>query len=196
MWFTRPLDYKFPGTLFTFVLSLANTEPHMQSVLSNCGSKLKRNGLYSYRNSKMVSSLGLFWYKFKTLMLSEYLKLLRMFQISDQLQKERQPSLPQPATTLSILLLLYFTSYLSQEQHFNMSLAFNLLHSKSHQASLVAQGLKCLPPMWQTQVRSPGQEDPLEKEMVTHSSILAWRILWTEKPGRLQSTGSQRVGHN
>ena len=42
----------------------------------------------------------------------------------------------------------------------------------------------------------PGQEDPLEKEMVTHSSILAWRIPWTEKPCRLQSTGSQRVGHN
>ena len=43
---------------------------------------------------------------------------------------------------------------------------------------------------------SLGQEDPLEKEMATHSSILAWRILWTEKPGRLQSTGSQRVGHD
>ena len=42
----------------------------------------------------------------------------------------------------------------------------------------------------------PGREDPLEKEMVTHSSILAWRIPWTEKPGRLQSTGSQRVGHD
>ena len=44
--------------------------------------------------------------------------------------------------------------------------------------------------------RSPGREDPLEKEMVTHSSILAWRIPWTEKPGRLQSTGLQRVGHD
>ena len=41
----------------------------------------------------------------------------------------------------------------------------------------------------------PGREDPLEKEMVTHSSILAWRIPWTEEPGRLQSTGSKRVGH-
>ena len=47
--------------------------------------------------------------------------------------------------------------------------------------------------MW---VRSLGQEDPLEKEIATHSSILAWRIPWTEDPGRLQSTGSQRVGHN
>ena len=47
-----------------------------------------------------------------------------------------------------------------------------------------------------TQVRSLGQEDPLEKEMVTHSSTLAWRIPWTEEPGRLQSMGSQRVGHD
>ena len=50
--------------------------------------------------------------------------------------------------------------------------------------------------MRETWVRSLGREDPLEKEMVTHSSILAWRIPWTEKPGRLQSTGSQRVGHD
>ena len=64
------------------------------------------------------------------------------------------------------------------------------------QASLVAQRLKRLPPMWETWVRSLGWEDPLEKEMVTHSSILAWRIPWMDKPGRLQSTGSQRVGHD
>ena len=54
-------------------------------------------------------------------------------------------------------------------------------------ASLVAQKLKCLPPMQETWVRSLGREDPLEKEMVTHSSILAWRIPWTEKPGRLHT---------
>ena len=65
-----------------------------------------------------------------------------------------------------------------------------------NRASLVAQRLKCLPPMRETWVRSLGQEDPLEKEMVTHSSILAWSIPWTEEPGRLQSTGSQRVGHD
>ena len=59
--------------------------------------------------------------------------------------------------------------------------------------SLVAQRLKHLTPMWET---PKGQEDPMEKEMVTHSSILAWRISWMQKPGRLQSTGSQRVGHN
>ena len=63
-------------------------------------------------------------------------------------------------------------------------------------ASLVAQRLKRPPPMQETRVRSLGQEDPLEKEMVTHSSILAWRIPWKEKPGRLQSMGSQRVGHD
>ena len=63
-------------------------------------------------------------------------------------------------------------------------------------ASLVAQRLKRLPPMWETRVRSLGREDPLEKEMAIHSNILAWRILWMEKPSRLQSMGSQRVGHD
>ena len=63
-------------------------------------------------------------------------------------------------------------------------------------ASLVAQRLKCLPAMWETWVRSLGWEDSLEKDMATHSSILAWRIPWTEEPGGLQSMGSQRVGHN
>ena len=62
-------------------------------------------------------------------------------------------------------------------------------------ASLVAQGLKRLPGMRETSVRSLGGEDPLEKEMATHSNILAWKIPWTEVPGRLQSMGSQRVGH-
>ena len=61
---------------------------------------------------------------------------------------------------------------------------------------LVAQRLKRLPGMWETWVRSLGREDPLEKEMATHSSTLAWRIPWTEEPGRLQSMGSQRVGHD
>ena len=64
------------------------------------------------------------------------------------------------------------------------------------EASLVAQRLKCLPETRETQVRSLGREDPLQKEMVTHSSILAWRISWREEPGRLQSMGLQRVGHN
>ena len=55
---------------------------------------------------------------------------------------------------------------------------------------------KHLPAMQKTQVQSLGWEDPLEKEMATHSSTLAWRILWTEEPGRLESMGSQRVRHD
>ena len=62
--------------------------------------------------------------------------------------------------------------------------------------SLVAQTVKCLPTVQETRVRSLGREDPLEKEMATHSSILAWKIPWTEECGRLQSMGSQRVGHD
>ena len=63
-------------------------------------------------------------------------------------------------------------------------------------ASLVAQLVKNLPAVQKTRVRSLGWEDPLEKEMATHSSILAWKISWTEEPGGSQSMGSQRVGHN
>ena len=60
----------------------------------------------------------------------------------------------------------------------------------------MAQTLKHLPTMRETWVQSLGQEDPLEKEMATHSSILAWKIPWTEGPGGLQSMGSQRVRHD
>ena len=63
-------------------------------------------------------------------------------------------------------------------------------------ASLVAQMVKRLPIMRETWVQPLGQEDPLEKEMATHSSTLAWKIPWTEEPGRLQYVGLQRVGHN
>ena len=66
----------------------------------------------------------------------------------------------------------------------------------SIQTSLVAQMVKHPPTIQESWVWSLSQEDPLEKEMATHCSILAWRIPWTEEPGRLQSTGSQRVGHN
>ena len=60
----------------------------------------------------------------------------------------------------------------------------------------MAQTVKRLPTVRETQVRSLGWEDPLEKEMATHSSNLAWKIPWTEEPGGLQSMGSQRVGHD
>ena len=64
------------------------------------------------------------------------------------------------------------------------------------QYTMVAQTVKRLPAMQETQVQFLGREDPLEKDMVIHSSTLAWKIPWTEKPDRLQSMGSQRVGHD
>ena len=67
---------------------------------------------------------------------------------------------------------------------------------KCDYTSLVAQMVKNLPTVRETQVQSLGREDPLEKEMATHSSTLAWKIPQTEEPGRLQPMGSQRVGHD
>ena len=61
---------------------------------------------------------------------------------------------------------------------------------------MVAQMVKRLSAMHENRVRSPGWEGPLEKEMAIHSSTIAWKIPWTEEPGRLQSMGSQRVGHD
>ena len=66
---------------------------------------------------------------------------------------------------------------------------FVVIHTKS-------LAVKCLSTMQETQVQSLGREDLLEKKMATHSSVLAWKIPWTEEPGRLQSVGLQRVGHN
>ena len=63
-------------------------------------------------------------------------------------------------------------------------------------ASVVAQTVKNLPAMCETSVQSLGWEDPLEKEVATHSGILAWRIPWTEEPGKVQSMGSKKVGHS
>ena len=62
--------------------------------------------------------------------------------------------------------------------------------------SLVAQTVKHLSTMWETRVWALGWEDPLDKEMATHSSTIAWKIPWTEEPGRIQSMGSQKVGHD
>ena len=70
------------------------------------------------------------------------------------------------------------------------------VHGVTKRASLVAQTVKHLSAMQETQVRSLGWEGPLEKEMTAHSSILAWKIPWTAEPGRLLSMGSQRVGHD
>ena len=72
-------------------------------------------------------------------------------------------------------------------------ICYTLIESK---VSLMAQMVKNLPAMQKTQVGSLGREDPLEEEMATHSSILAWKIPWTEEPGRLQSMRLQRVERN
>ena len=72
----------------------------------------------------------------------------------------------------------------------------NALTIRQLHSSLVAQAVKRLSSMQETWVRSLGREDPLEKEMAIHSITIAWKIPWTEEPGRLQSMGSQRVGHD
>ena len=72
----------------------------------------------------------------------------------------------------------------------------NFKYFTVYRTSLVAQMAKSLPTMWETWVQSLAWEDLLEKEMTIHSSILDWKIPWMEGPGRLQSMGSQRVGHN
>ena len=69
-------------------------------------------------------------------------------------------------------------------------------HEIYNAVTVVAQTVEHLPTIWETRVQSLGQEDLLDKEMATHSSILAWKIPWTEEPGRLQSMGPQRVGHD
>jgi len=93
-------------------------------------------------------------------------------------------------------LIVYFTSFFwvqdSSIQRFS-SLAGS---SQTNGVLLIAQSVKNLSAIQETWVRFLGWEDMLEKEMETHSSILAWRIPWTEEPGRLQSMGSQRVGHD
>ena len=84
-------------------------------------------------------------------------------------------------------------------KHFKITLIFSEYvdyENRSSWTSLVAQTVKCLPTMQETQGRFLGQEDPLEKEMATHVSTLAWKMPWMEDPGSLQSMGWQRVGHD
>ena len=78
----------------------------------------------------------------------------------------------------------------------SLLIIYFIYSSVSIPASLMAQMVKHLPAMQETRVRSLGWEDPLEKEKTTHSSSPAWKIPWSEEPDRLQSMGSQRVGHN
>ena len=102
---------------------------------------------------------------------------------------------PKNGITGSLIALIILTLLLCKE-----NCTYGRIHSFIQWlligASLVAQRVKRLPAMRETWVWSLGQEDPLEKEVATHSSTLAWKIPWTEKPGRLQSMGSQRVGHD
>ena len=110
--------------------------------------------------------------------------------MSPALQVDSLPSKPPeimqllliPSKNLEGIEFIYFHRHKGEEQ--------------CEGASQVAQMVKCLPAMQETGVRSLGQEDPLKKEMVTHSSTLAQKIPWIEEPGGLQSTGSQRVGHD
>ena len=86
---------------------------------------------------------------------------------------------------------------ISSEAHFDLKFCdTNIVASSSTGASLVAQMVKNLPATQETQVQFLGWEDPLEKEVAIHSSTSAWKNPWTEEPGRLQSTGLQRVGHD
>ena len=99
-----------------------------------------------------------------------------------------------PKQVLCFFSLVSLTTKWGLIQVFDYNMVW--IRMTTERASLVAQRLKRLPAMRETWVRSLGWEDPLEKEMATHSSILAWRIPWTEEPGGLQSTGSQRVRHD
>ena len=96
----------------------------------------------------------------------------------------------------------FHTNFIHQSQimeHSNVKgniIRLTYIYIYIYRASLVAQRVKHLPAMQETQVRFLGWEDLLEKEIATHSSNLAWKIPWMEKPGRLQSMGTQRVGHD
>ena len=90
----------------------------------------------------------------------------------------------------------HFIKEIVSEDHFRISFIFLKRHLNYLRTSLVAQRLKRLSTMWENWVQSLGWEDPLEKEMAIHSSTIAWKIPWTEEPGRLQSMGSPRVRHD
>ena len=101
--------------------------------------------------------------------------------------------------TNSIRVLPHITTgpqYKSGHKHTPSCYSKYMYNGKSPTLSLVAQTVKRLPTMQETRVRSLGREDPLEKAMATHSSIHAWKIPWAKEPGKLQSMGSQGVGHD
>ena len=99
---------------------------------------------------------------------------------------------------LLVLLILAMVSFASFSfiSALIFMMSFLLLELVAGSYSLVAEMVKHLPVMWETQVQCLGPEDPLEKEMTSHSITLDWKIPWMEEPGRLQSMGLQRVGHD
>ena len=99
--------------------------------------------------------------------------------------------------TFIISLISFQVSFHSNPTEKQCQRMLKLPHNCTHLTwTSLAQTVKHLPTLWETQIQSLGWEDLLEKEMATHSSILAWKIPWMEEPGRLQSMGSQRVGHD
>ena len=121
-----------------------------------------------------------------------YFMLLLITAISQFCERLRLPDVTDhPSKSILFLERVLFLSLL-EFPIFNYYCYIPLLF----RASLVVQSVKNLPAMQETQVQSLGREDPLEKGMATHSSVIAWRIPWTEEPGRLPSVGLHRVGHN
>ena len=118
---------------------------------------------------------------------------------SPTLQADSLPAVPpgKPKNTRVGSLSLLQQIFPTQESNLGLLHCRQILYQLVvKKVKLVAQRLKCLLAMRETWVRSLGREDRLEKEMATHSSTLIWRIPWTEEPGGLQFTGSQRVGHD
>ena len=114
---------------------------------------------------------------------------LSSFTFNKRLFSSSSPSAIRVVSSAYLRLLIFLPAILIPACASSSS-AFPMMCS-AYRASLIAQLVKNLPVVQETRVQFLGQEDPLEKEMATHSSILAWRIPWTEEPGRLQSMGSQ-----
>ena len=114
---------------------------------------------------------------------------------SSALQADALTSEP-PGKPIGLLSYIHFLFFCQSDRLVHLFILFLKNSLRFNWTSLVAQTVKRLSTMRETQVRSLGWEDPLEKEMAIHSSTAAWKIPWTEEPGRLQSMGSQRVGHD
>ena len=118
--------------------------------------------------------------------------------ISWRLLRLMPPELVMPSNHLILChcLVLFPSIFPSIRVYIYIFFFKNILSHCGYQASLLVQMVKHLSAIWETWAQSLDWEDPLENEMVTHSSTLAWKIPWMEEPGRLQSMGSQRIGHD